>query len=295
MQFNAAHGSTEIALVQSTFRCVGQPGDFAHEIAQECRGSRPPHGRRTLWIFNDSVEHRMGAVKGDGNAAARPYNRFGDHGTEPFSAGVTTGTRGRGFTELSAQAKAVIDEDLAAIARLLQTGQYGTVKYSADARGGLGTGIFRVAHVVKDYIVMGLVEVTSSQGHMLAGQRVRSSHGVARPNAGTNGSRARQLQGGTAAAPGSGGRGPNSTAAAVGVGKRAMQTEPAAFGALAARQPRHAQAAATGTGRGAAPRSVPTHGRKRTTGTGDAFVILEAVSVAKARCSVSGCHCLYKE
>ena len=52
--------------------------------------------------------------------------------------------------------KAIIDEDLAQLNRLVHTGLYNQIKYSAvDSRGGLGTGQFDVAPSVKKYIMAG--------------------------------------------------------------------------------------------------------------------------------------------
>ena len=140
------------------FRKEGAPGDWVHEVRDVLRRAQGPRGGRTLWIYNDNEQHRRTAIEGEGNAKVRPYNKFGAHAAEPLAAGVTTGSNGQGYKALTDAVRAVIDEDLALISRLLQTGDYSTVRYSATSltSGNLGTGHFQVGTPVKKYIVAGL-------------------------------------------------------------------------------------------------------------------------------------------
>lgn len=147
-----------IQVIRSTFSGVGRDGDFSWMIGQ-------PEYATALFIFNDNeeqfLEHqRMAGERhfcdaGGGNAAIRAYQCI-----EPQRAtGIPTGRHG-GYTELSPQAAAVIDNALAVLDQLLASGRYDTVIYSWDDHAGtLGTGIFRVAREVLDYIVAGIDKV----------------------------------------------------------------------------------------------------------------------------------------
>ena len=57
------------------------------------------------------------------------------------------------FSQKGIQCIGVIDDAFAVIDDLLASGRYARVFYSAEADGGLGTGIFTVADDVKAYIV----------------------------------------------------------------------------------------------------------------------------------------------
>ena len=157
------------SLIPSIFQGEGRAGDFKWEIEQELRARQAGRGQTcghgTLYIINENtVDRNTNNPRGRGNATARPYGKATREYKEwPFVTGVTTGF-GRtadgvsrsGFRSLHAGIKAIIDEDLAQLNRLVHTGLYNQIKYSAvDSRGGLGTGQFDVAPSVKKYIMAG--------------------------------------------------------------------------------------------------------------------------------------------
>ena len=124
-----------------------------------------PEYARSLFVFNDNeaqfiaffTGHPLGLQAGGGNAAIRPYQ-----GHSPSrAAGIPTGNSG-GFTELDLNVKALIDDAMAHIKRLLATGNYDEVIFSYDAKNNtLGTGIFDVGEPVKQYIFDALMALES--------------------------------------------------------------------------------------------------------------------------------------
>jgi len=101
-------------VIGSIFAGSSKTGDFGWMIEQ------PEYGD-SLFIFNDNEEQFL-------------------------ATGIPTGAKGRGYNELSAQVKQVIDDAIAAIRHLVGTGRYQRVFYSAaNAAGDLGTGIFDVS------------------------------------------------------------------------------------------------------------------------------------------------------
>ena len=139
-------------VIGSQFAGGGRDGDFAWMIEQDAYAD-------ALFVFNDNEEAfrayqrdpagGAGCSRGGGNAVIRPY-RCAD---PPRAAGVPTGASGRGYSALTNDVRGAIDEAFAVIDELLASGRYARVFYSADAAGGLGTGIFTVADDVKAYIV----------------------------------------------------------------------------------------------------------------------------------------------
>ena len=119
-----------------------------------------PEYADALFVFNDNEEQfaayvrdptdPRGCVRGGGNAAIRPYRC-----TEPVrAAGIPTGVRGAGYPGLTQETRRVIDEAVAVVRGLVESGRYRRVIYSAaDESGALGTGIFTVGDDVKAYIV----------------------------------------------------------------------------------------------------------------------------------------------
>ena len=77
---------------------------------------------------------------------------------------MTTGSNWQGYESLTPAVRAIIDEDLVHISRLLRTGDYSAVRYSATHGRikGLGTGIFVVDASVKKYILDGLERCVQS-------------------------------------------------------------------------------------------------------------------------------------
>jgi hypothetical protein len=119
--------------------------------------SRQAEHEKTLFIFNDNEEQfrafvrgeRFGIEAGGGNAAIRPLRGL----KPPRAAGVPTGSRGNGYVRLDDSTKKVINESLAVIQELLNTGRYERLIFSKDKSSPtLGTGIFLVAEDVKKYI-----------------------------------------------------------------------------------------------------------------------------------------------
>lgn len=149
-------------VIGSRFSGRGTEGDFAWMIRQ-------PEYDDALFVFNDNEEqfrehqqHAPGSRRctaGGGNAVVRPYQCV----DPPRAAGIPTGSHGSGYVRLDDRTRQVIDDALAAVRRLLATGRYRRVFYSAaaDDPDDLGTGIFRVAPDVRRYIVSGLRSLTS--------------------------------------------------------------------------------------------------------------------------------------
>ena len=136
-------------VTKSQYTGSGCAGDFSWMI------DRPEHAR-SLFIFNDNemqfiafhTGHEAGFTAGGGNAAIRPYQ-----GHSPIrAAGIPTGEKS-GYQQLDKNVRALVDEAIAHIQRLLSTGNYDQVVFSYDAANDtLGTGIFHVADEVKSYI-----------------------------------------------------------------------------------------------------------------------------------------------
>ena len=136
-------------VIKSQFSGGHKDGDFSWMI------DRPEYAR-SLFIFNDNeaqfiafhTGHAAGLSAGGGNAAIRPYQ-----GHSPIrAAGIPTGNHG-GYQKLDNNVRALVDDAIAHIARLLATGNYDQVIFSYDAKNEtLGTGIFTVAAEVKNYI-----------------------------------------------------------------------------------------------------------------------------------------------
>ena len=140
-------------LIKSQFVGPRQEGDFSWMIER-------PEYARSLFIFNDNemqfiafhTGHEAGFTAGGGNAAIRPYQ-----GHSPIrAAGIPTGEKS-GYQNLDLNVRALVDDAMAHIQRLLATGNYDQVIFSYDAvNDTLGTGIFDVADEVKSYIYQSL-------------------------------------------------------------------------------------------------------------------------------------------
>ena len=140
-------------LIKSQFVGPRQEGDFSWMIER-------PEYARSLFIFNDNemqfiafhTGHEAGFTAGGGNAAIRPYQ-----GHSPIrAAGIPTGEKS-GYQNLDLNVRALVDDAMAHIQRLLATGNYDQVIFSYDAANDtLGTGIFDVADEVKSYIYQSL-------------------------------------------------------------------------------------------------------------------------------------------
>ena len=141
----------KITVIPSTFSGSGQVGDFEFMLNQ-------PEYERTLFIFNDNEEQfrafvqgeRSGITAGGGNAGIRPLRGL----KPPRAAGVPTGTlKGGGYSRLDEATKKVINESIAVIQELLNSGDYERMIFSKDESSPtLGTGLFFVAEDVKKYI-----------------------------------------------------------------------------------------------------------------------------------------------
>ena len=141
-------------VIKSRFLGPGQDGDFSWMI------DRPEYAR-SLFIFNDNemqfiafhTGHAAGLTAGGGNAAIRPYQ-----GHSPIrAAGIPTGEK-CGYQQLDLNVRALVDDAMAHIQRLLRSGNYDEVIFSYDAANDtLGTGIFHVAEEVKSYIFQSIM------------------------------------------------------------------------------------------------------------------------------------------
>ena len=141
-------------IVRSTFKQADSIGDFSWMIER-------PEYARSLFIFNDNemqfiafhTGHEAGFTAGGGNAAIRPHQ-----GRSPIrAAGIPTGERS-GYQHLDLNVRALVDDAMAHIQRLLKSGNYDEVIFSYDATNGtLGTGIFQVADEVKSYIFQNIM------------------------------------------------------------------------------------------------------------------------------------------
>ena len=137
-------------VIGSVFDKPGRDGDFSLM-------SRQAEHEKTLFIFNDNEEQfrafvrgeRSGITAGGGNAGIRPLRGL----KPPRAAGVPTGIHSNGYSRLDEATKKVINESLAVIQELLNTGRYERLIFSKDENSAtLGTGLFRVAEDVKKYI-----------------------------------------------------------------------------------------------------------------------------------------------
>jgi len=145
-------------VVASVYSVSGRDGDFAWMSQQS-------EHNKTLFVFNDNEEQfraflrgdSSGFSKGGGNAAIRPLRRL----KPPRAAGVPTGSGGRGYSRLDERTRKTIDESLAVIQQLLNSGDYERMIFSKDESAPtLGTGIFFVSDEVKMYIYEALVSMT---------------------------------------------------------------------------------------------------------------------------------------
>lgn len=142
-----------IRLVPSVFDRTTGAGDFATMIED-------PAYADALFVYNDNEpqsarfldqveagETPTECGAGGGNAAIRPYQC----GDAPRAAGVPTGP---GWTAL-ADGRAAIDRAVRYVARLLATGRYRRVIYSARSAAEpdvLGSGIFDPPRDVLTYV-----------------------------------------------------------------------------------------------------------------------------------------------
>ena len=139
-----------IKVIRSIFSGAGISGDYLWMIDQ-------PEFARALFIFNDNEEQFDAFVAGKasgftvwgGNATVRPLRKL----VPPRAAGVPTGKHGCGYSAFDTSTRAKIDEALAVVDALLNTGNYDKIVVSTSKDGDtLGTGIFEVALEVRDYI-----------------------------------------------------------------------------------------------------------------------------------------------
>ncbi len=145
-----------IAVTPSVYRPGDRSTDFAWMI------EHAPWDRSALFVFNDNLRQSAAfldaaeagrvadgaaCAAGGGNATVRPYQC----GSPPRAAGVPTGP---GFERLDGVAREAIDRALGHVERLLATGRYAEVIYSADPAQPalLGHSIFRVPDDVRAYV-----------------------------------------------------------------------------------------------------------------------------------------------
>ncbi len=135
--------------IPSVYFSGGRDGDFVWMEKQ-------PEHADTLFVFNDNEGQFLAFVRGEtlgfaaggGNAAIRPLR--GED--PPRAAGVPTG-RGGGYQNLDGPTKAVINQSLAVIQELVNTGRYKRLIFSKDKnQETLGTEIYGPVDEVKQYI-----------------------------------------------------------------------------------------------------------------------------------------------
>lgn len=133
----------------------GRYGDFKYMIEQDYE-----MGIRTnLYIYNDNIEaqKKKHVLSSGGNAVIREYNIHNVDYDYPLSAGMVTGSRqyrrGQGFKSLSEKVKRLIQESIDIIKQVMRENGTTTIYYSAeDSSGIIGTSIFQVNDLVKEYI-----------------------------------------------------------------------------------------------------------------------------------------------
>lgn len=109
--------------------------------------------KNSLFIFNDDTENHYTNNKGKGNAIVRPYNKYNNFIRIPKSAGIPTGSlKHGGFAEFNENIQNIIDESFDEIIELIKKYNYTEIIYSADKKGNLGTGLFKVNKDVIEYI-----------------------------------------------------------------------------------------------------------------------------------------------
>ncbi len=143
-------------VTKSQYTSPNSIGDFSWMI------DRPEYAH-SLFIFNDNemqfiafhTGHEAGFAAGGGNAAVRPYQ-----GHSPIrAAGIPTGEKS-GYQLLDLNVRALVDDAIAHIQRLLRSGNYDEVIFSYDAANDtLGTGIFQVSDEVKSYIFQRIMAI----------------------------------------------------------------------------------------------------------------------------------------
>jgi hypothetical protein len=145
---------TQVKVTKSQYSGPNCIGDFSWMI------DRPEYAR-SLFIFNDNemqfiafhTGHEAGFTAGGGNAAIRPYQEH----SPVRAAGIPTGEKS-GYQHLDLNVRALVDDAMAHIQRLLASSNYDEVIFSYDAvNDTLGTGIFQVSDEVKSYIFLSIM------------------------------------------------------------------------------------------------------------------------------------------
>jgi hypothetical protein len=143
-----------LEIIPSMFKGSNQEGDFLWMIEQ-------PKYEKALFLFNDNIEHHFSYRKGAGNAVIRTYNKYNLNLKIPKSAGIPTGSIGKGgFKSLTEDVKTKIDQAFDEIYELIKLYKYEKIIYSAQENGKLGTSIFYVSSDVIDYITQKIHELT---------------------------------------------------------------------------------------------------------------------------------------
>ncbi|MGB8815189.1 MAG: hypothetical protein WCC57_18570, partial [Paracoccaceae bacterium] len=138
---------SSVTLVPSVYVADGQQGDFSWMLTQ-------PQYARALFVFNDNeaqfLAFQSGISAGGGNAVIRPLQAATQR-----AAGIPTGP---GYTSLTPHAQAMIDQSVAHIGTLLDTGAFDTLIYSASSTDPnmIGISTFQVADDVRTAIVVSL-------------------------------------------------------------------------------------------------------------------------------------------
>lgn len=132
-----------VQIIGTVFGGKGKFGDFDWQI-------QSGQYEDSLFLFNDDEKRNKWKKAGRGNAVIRKYNKYGL--AKPRSCGIITGND-VGYTDLTAENKAIIDRCFEEVKEILQIHGYKKVYYSAQTENGrLGTSIFIVGDDVIEYI-----------------------------------------------------------------------------------------------------------------------------------------------
>ena len=161
--------STKTIKVQgSFFTGKNKVGDFRWMIDRS-------EYSKTLFVFNDNEEQfrdfqskkndqtnlkkSKGCKPGSGNATIR--HKQCDN--PPRAAGVPTGSKRKGYKELSPQVRELIKQSIDHIRHVLEQGDYDTVLFSQEPNTRMiGAGIFKISNEVKEYIFESLLNLNAA-------------------------------------------------------------------------------------------------------------------------------------
>ena len=161
--------NNKVEVIPIAYSGMGKVGDFAWMQSQ-------PGYANTLFVFNDDEEQfdaflngqASGFTAGGGNAIARPWRKL-----DPVkSAGIPTGSLGRGYSVLDAKTQAKIDQALTIVGKLLKSFYFDRLVFSSNEdRSTLGISTYKVGEDVRKYIFDRLMQ-TPEEWQQFIDQRV---------------------------------------------------------------------------------------------------------------------------